>query len=387
MTNQRTNKILKNPFARRMVRIMLIILAALLGCAVLLTGWLLILSPGRVEAYRDQNGTILAGSISEKTFVNIGGAEQGMFIKGKNTENPVLLFLHGGPGMPTYFLSKQYPARLEDNFTVCYWEQRDAGISYSPDITAESMTAEKLVSDTIEVTNYLRKRFGQEKIYLMGHSWGSFLGIQAAAKEPGLYYAYIGVSQITKQLESEKLAYKWMMERYTQAGNTAKANILKEYPILENDTSAVAWFKNPARDTTMHELGIGTMHNMKDVYNGVFFPFLGTREYTIGEKFNTFFRSRPFLKKETKLIDQLFAADIPAEVPKLEIPVYFLSGSYDLTVNHDLNKAYLERLQAPIKGYYTFSESAHCPMHEEPVRFLEIMVKDVLNGTTTLADK
>lgn len=382
-----TNQILIKPFAQRIVRFMLIILAALLGLAVLLTGWLLLLSPGRVEAYRDQNGTVLAGSISEKTFVNIGGAEQGMFIKGKNTDNPVLLFLHGGPGMPTYFLSKQYPAGLEDNFVVCYWEQRDAGISYNPAITAESMTAEKLVSDAIEVTNYLRERFGREKIYLMGHSWGSFLGIQAAAKEPELYYAYIGVSQVTKQLESEKLAYKWMLEQYTQAGNTAKANKLKAYPILENDTSAAAWFKDPARDTTMHELGIGTMHNMKDVYNGVFFPFLGTREYTVTEKMNTFFRSRPFLKNQTKLIDQLFATDITAKVPELEIPVYFLSGSYDLTVNHALNKAYLERLQAPIKGYYTFSESAHCPMHEEPARFMEIMVEDVLNGTAALADK
>ena len=177
-----------------------------------------------------------------------------------------------------------------------------------------------------------------------------------------------------------------MMEQYSETGNIKKVNKLREFPILENDTLTISWFKNPLRDTVMHETDIGTIHNMKDVFSGVFIPFLKTREYTLGEKFNTFFRSKPFMKNETNLFDQLLATDITTKVPKLEIPVYFLSGCYDLTVNHDLNKAYLERLQAPLKGYYTFTGSAHCPMHEEPERFMKIIVEDVLKGTINLVD-
>lgn len=374
-------------FMRKAGRIMLIILSVLLAGVLVLTGVLLARSPGRVDPFLDKNGVVPAGSISEKIFLNIGGVEQGMFIRGRDIKNPVLLFLHGGPGMPTYFLTKQFPTGLEDRFTVCYWEQRGAGISYSPDGKAENLTVEQLISDTIEVTNYLRKRFGQEKITLMAHSWGTFIGMQAAAKAPELYCAYVGVSQITNQLASEKIAYKWMMEQYLASGNTNKVKMLQSFPILESDASVIPYFKAPVRDAAMHELGVGTMRNMKDVYNGVFFPFLGTKEYTLAEKFNTFFRAKPFIQKETGLIDELFATNLTVKVPKLEIPVYFMSGSYDYTVNHELNRAYLTQLQAPVKGYYTFSGSAHSPMHEEPDRFMRIIVEDVLNGTTALADK
>jgi pimeloyl-ACP methyl ester carboxylesterase len=100
-----------------------------------------------------------------------------MFIKGMNRSNPVLLWVHGGPGMPDYFLAEQYPTGLEDLFTVVWWEQRGAGLSFASDIPPSTMTVDQFISDTYEVTDYLRERFGQEKIYLLGHSWGSFIGI------------------------------------------------------------------------------------------------------------------------------------------------------------------------------------------------------------------
>ena len=368
------------------MRIMLNLLTAMLTCVVLLTGYLLLLSPGVTEPYRDSNGNVLPESISEKTFATIGGVKQGMMIKGKNANNPVALFLHGGPGMPTYFLTKQFPNGLEDYFTVCYWEQRGAGISYTANMNAADITTEQLVSDAIEVTNYLCRRFGQEKIYLIGHSWGSFIGLLTAAQAPELYHAYIGISQITNQAESEKIAYAWMTARYTEAGNSQKMKLFSKYPIDQSVAVLAAWFKTPERDSCMHELGVGTMRDMKDVYSGVFFPYLGMKEYTLAEKFNTFFRAKPFLRNKTKLIDQLFSFDLSARVPELAVPVYFMSGSYDLTVNHDLNKAYFTELMAPVKGYYTFGASAHSPQHEEPERFMQIMREDVLNGKTDLAD-
>ncbi len=369
-------------------RFMLIILSIVLVCLLILLSVLLAYSPGKPEPFRVEIGKQPGSSISEKIFVNIGCIKQGMFIKGKDRNNPVLLFLHGGPGMPTYFLAEKYPTGLENNFTVCYWEQRGGGISYNRDISAGSITLDQLISDAIEVTNYLSKRFGQEKIYLMGHSWGSLIGIQAAAKAPELYHAYIGVSQVSKQNESEKLAYRYMMDQYVSAGNKKMAEKLRSHPVLESDAAMITYFKSPLRDITMHDLGVGTMHNMKSVITGVFLPVMFCRAYTLLEKINLW-RAKLYLRNKTKLIDELLSQDLTASAAKLEIPAYFFSGIYDYTVNYNLSKAFLESLQAPVKGFYTFSRSAHCPMHEEAEKFIGIMVEDVLNGTVggrSLAD-
>lgn len=178
-----------------------IILGGIIVCFVICIVILVALSSGRIRQFIDEEGNILENSIAERCFAEINGAKLGMIIKGQDTSNPILLFVHGGPGMPEYFLTKDYPTGLEEYFTVAWWDQRGAGLSYSSDINKEDMTIEQFVEDTIAVTNFLREKFGQEKIYLMGHSWGSFIAIEAAQKAPELYEAYIGVGQITNQID------------------------------------------------------------------------------------------------------------------------------------------------------------------------------------------
>jgi pimeloyl-ACP methyl ester carboxylesterase len=254
---------------------MLTIVFILLAGMLILLGVLLAWSPGKPEPFLDENGNPLAGSISEKIHVNISGLEQGMFIKSKNINNPVLLFVHGGPGMPEYWLTQRYPTGLEDLFTVVWWEQRGAGLSYSPDIPAETMTAEQFISDTLAVTNYLRNRFGKEKIYLMAHSWGSYIGIQAAARAPELYYAYIGTGQISYQIKSEQLAYEYALEYYKKNGNTGMVQRLEAAPPTMTVPLPAAYIS--LRDEYMHGAGIGTTHDMNSVVTGIFFPSLQFR--------------------------------------------------------------------------------------------------------------
>ncbi|MEN6463119.1 MAG: alpha/beta hydrolase [Syntrophomonas sp.] len=369
-------------FMRRAGRIVLITLPILLACILILVGVLLAWSPGKPKPFLNENGKVLAGSISEKIHVSINGVEQGMFIKSKNKANPVLLFIHGGPGMPEYFLTQSYPTGLEDYFTVCYWEQRGAGLSYSSDIPSETLTEEQLISDTLEVTNYLRKRFGQEKIYLMAHSWGSFIGIQAAARAPEMYNAYIGTAQISQPLESEKLAYKYMMEQYTLAGDKRMVQRLKKFPITEMDIVPNSY--RSLRDETMHELGIGTMHNMKSVVSGIFLPSWKCPEYTLSEKVNIW-RGK-WSAYSINMWNQMIASDLTTKVAKLDIPVYFFHGIYDYTCSYTLAKDYFEKLQAPSKGFYTFEKSAHSPLFEEPKKMQHILQKDVLVGVNNLAD-
>lgn len=373
---QSTNK----SFFQRMVWIMLTMLAVLLACAFILVGVLLVRSPGKPEPFLDEKGIPLANSISEKIYVDINGMKQGMFIKSKDKTKPVLLLLHGGPGMPEHAMSRSHPIVLENYFTVCWWEQRGAGLSYSSDIPLETMTFEQLISDTIEVTNYLRKRFGQKKIYLMAHSGGTFTGIQAASRAPELYHAYISMAQITNQLESEKMAYKYMIEQLTKDGNKKMLRKLEKYTMDEINTPS---YKN-FRDEPMHMLGIGTTRNMKSVISGIFLPVMLQKEYTLSEKINVW-RGKFFTTKTANLWGQLVVTDLNNKVQKINTPVYFLHGIYDYTVSYTLAKDYFKKLQAPLKGFYTFEQSAHSPLFEEPEK-MRYIIEDILAGANNHAD-
>jgi pimeloyl-ACP methyl ester carboxylesterase len=356
-------------------------ISSLLACIPILVGVLLLWSyPGKPQPFVDENGSLLAGSISEKVFVNINGVEQGMFIKSKDATHPVLLYLHGG--MPEYFLTRRYPTGLEDYFTVVWWEQRGSGISYSADIPPETMTLEQMISDTLEVTNYLRHRFGKEKIYLMGHSGGTLIGIQAAARAPELYYAYIGVAQMSNQLNSEKLAYEYMLQQFEENGNTKMVRKFEEAPVTMADGTPDAYLA--LRDGAMHSLGIGTTHDMNSVITGIFLPSLTSKEYTLVEKFNMW--SSKSRSGVSPLWDDMLATDLSKEVTELSIPVYFFEGIYDYTCSYTLAKEYFDQLKAPIKGFYTFEQSAHSPLFEEPEKMGHILQEDALVGVNNLAD-
>jgi pimeloyl-ACP methyl ester carboxylesterase len=363
-------------------RVVLIAVSIPAGALVILLGVLLAVSPGKPKPFLDGNGRVLARSISEKTHVEINGVQEGMFIMGRDTDNPVLLFLHGGTAMPEYFLTQKYPTGLEQYFTVCWWDRRGAGLSYGAEVKPESLTLEQSISDTIVVTNYLRSRFHKDKIYLMGHSGGSLIAIQAAARAPELYYAYIGVGQMTYQLKSEMLSYEYMVKRYKEIGNVRMARQLEASPPTMSIPLPVSYMK--LRDKAMHELGVGTTRDMKSVITGVFLASWLCREYTFGEKVGMW---RGKFSGDKILWNQMIGTDLTKVVPKLDIPVYFFHGKYDYTVSYPMAKAYLGELRAPEKGFYTFENSAHSPLFEEPARMRRIFEQDVFAGANLLADK
>lgn len=381
MTDHKRKRLSIQSFARKAGRVMLVVISILFACIFILLGVLQFWSyPGKPKPFLDKNGRPLAGSLSEKVFVNINGVEQGMFIKSKDLTNPVLLYLHGG--IPDYFLTERYPTDLEDNFTVVWWEQRGSGLSYSLDIPRETMTLEQMISDTQEVTNYLRHRFGKEKIYLMGHSGGSFIGIQAAAQAPELYYAYIGVAQMSNQLQSEKLAYDYMLQQFKENGNTKMVQRLEAAPVTMTDGTPDAYLA--VRDVAMHSLGVGTAHDMHSVITGVFLPSLQSRDYTFSEKVNLW-RGKAS-SGVSSLWEEMMTTDLGEQLPELHLPVYFFHGIYDYTCSYTEAKAYFEKLKAPVKGFYTFDQSAHSPMFEEPEKMQKILQADVLLGANSLAD-
>jgi pimeloyl-ACP methyl ester carboxylesterase len=349
----------------------------------LVTGGLLWLwSPGTPRPFLDAAGRPIAGSISEKIWVDINGVKQGMVIRGKNVANPVLLVVHGGPGMPDYVLTEQYPPELEDLFTVVWWDQRGTALSYDPHIPAASMTIEQFISDTLASTDYLRQRFHQDKIYLLGHSWGSFVGIQAAARSPERYRAYLGTGQMVFQLESEKMAYDYMLAAYRRRGDTAMVRDLEATPVSTTSGTPQAYLQ--LRDKAMHQLGIGTTHDMKSVITGIFLPSWTFPGYTLQEKVDLW-RGRSF-SQSFGLWEQLIQVDLRKVVPRLQVPVYFLEGKYDYTCNTELAREYFRALDAPLKGFYEFDDSAHSPIFEQQAQVHRVLQVDVLAGTNTLAN-
>jgi pimeloyl-ACP methyl ester carboxylesterase len=292
----------------------------------------------------------------------------------------MLLYLHGG--IPDFFLTEKYPTGLENHFTVVWWERQGSGLSFDKNIPPATITLEQLISDTKEVTHYLRKRFDKEKIYLMGRSGGTYLGIQVAACAPELYHAYIGVAQMTNQLKSEKLAYDFMLEQFKKNGNNKMVQKLEAAPVTMNGGTPATYLA--LRDNAMHSLGIGTTHEMNSIVTGMFLPSLISRCYTMSEKVNLW---RAKSRSGVSLLwDEILATDLATKVPELQIPVYFFHGICDYTVSYPLAMEYFKKLKAPIKGFYTFEKSAHSPLFEEPEKVISILRNDVLAETNNLAD-
>jgi pimeloyl-ACP methyl ester carboxylesterase len=301
-------------------------------------------------------------TVVEKTHVAINGVRQGMVNTVADATNPVLLVVHGGPGMPDYFLTREHPPDLDDLFTVVWWDQRGAALSYRRDIPRATMTVEQHIDDTIAVSQHLRRRFDQERVFLLGHSWGSFIGIQAAARAPELFHAYIGMAQVTQQLQSEKLAYDHMLAEYSRRGDRRMVRALVCAPVTLEGGTPRGYLR--LRDKAMHRLGIGTMRDMDSVVTGIFLASLRFPGYTAREKLDLW-RGRLF-SRSFGLWEEVLRTDVAEAVPRLDVPAFFLHGSHDYTASRVLARRYFEALEAPVKRFYEFNDSAHSPIFEEP---------------------
>ena len=321
-------------------------------------------SKGKISQFYDENGEVIENSIAEKCYLEVKDGKLGMIIIAKDISNPVLLVCGGGPGIPEYLLEYMYPSSLADNFVVCYLEYRGTGLSYSSDIKTEEMTTEKYISDIVEVSKYLSERFEKEKIYIMGHSFGTYIAIKTVQQHPEYYNAYMAMAQICNQTESEYMAYDYMKAQYEQLGNTQKVGKFENYPIRESDEMYTKYFSSSLRDTAMHELGVGTTRDMDSVITGIFLPSLKCKAYTWEERINIWRGKR--MATQFPVVRDATHFNAFNEVTSLQIPIYFFAGKHDYTCCFDLQYEYYKQIESPIKEFYVFEHSAHSPIFEEP---------------------
>ena len=307
------------------------------------------------------DGETLPGSIAELITVPIGGHDQVLMIRGRNTENPVLLYLTGGPG-GTDLGAIRRDVTLEEEFVVVVWEQRGAGKSYAALDPTETFTLDQMVSDTIEVTGYLQDRFDEEKIYLVGQSWGSTLGVLAAREAPELYHAFVGVGQMVSQRETDNMFWEDTMAWAVDTGNVGLVEELRSNgPPPYADLNQYAPVVSHEHDWNRYaELEL----------NNEMPAILFVPEYTFMDRVNAF---RGFLDTNGTLYPQLQDIDLRRDVGTLEVPFVMVLGEHEARGRAVLAEEWFEMLDAPSKEVFIFEGSGHRAHFDRPGDFSAVM--------------
>lgn len=310
-----------------------------------------------------------ARSISSLEPIRLGGVDQWVTIRGHDTENPLLLYVHGGPGMSDMGSIRHFIPTLEEHFTVVHWSQRGAGKSYSSRIPAASMTIEQFVDDLESLTRHLLHRFGQRKLFLVGQSWGTVLCMRLVKRAPELIYAYVGVNQVVDRAQEELFSYRATLDRAREQRNRKAVAQLKALG------EPVAGVFATLEGTLVHKTWARTLGMITFDPKG--FVALGraivlSPELTLKDILN-FFRA---LRWNMELLWKEFCqANLFQEISAVKVPVYFVAGQHDTITNPNLQAQYLDQLLAPKKEYILFEHSGHMACYEESQRFNQVMLK------------
>ncbi len=327
------------------------------------------------EPIVDKNGNDLPNSVAIIKDTLLNGASQRLTIRGNDRSNPPLLRIHGGPGefhMPQFY--KFTGNDLEDLFTVCYWDQRGAGPAYSENLPDNSITLTNIVKDGIDISKFLIKKFGKEKVYIEGNSWGTVVGAFMVKENPALFEAYFGVGQFGNSLENEILSYSFVLNEATKNNDTLSVQKLKKigappYSSDEEATNAV-----PIQRSVLVNYATNNLHFSNSDLMNLILLYDG---WTMGYKWKVISEgqygiSAPILWKET-MVD-LNLIDKVAEWP---LPVYIFQGSEDHFTDTSLAKAYFDSIKAPTKEFYLFEGNGHMASAENPNKYREI-IKQIL---------
>ncbi|WP_391120902.1 alpha/beta fold hydrolase [Psychrobacillus sp. L3] len=305
-------------------------------------------------------------SISELKPILLGGIEQWISIRGEDKKLPVLLFLHGGPGTSQMALIGDYQKELENHFVVVNWDQRGAGLSYTKQVTKESMTIEQFLKDTIEITNYLRKEFQQDKIYIVGHSWGTILGLLAINEHPELYHHYFGVSQVLSMSKIEELSYRMILEK-AKKHNHQKA-IAQLTEMGKPPWTNLKHNRIHQKYLEIFKSGISRDGILLKTFVKKMFK---SSEYTFFDMIR-FIRGQYFSNKN--LMEEVRSLDLSEMIRFVKVPITLMMGRYDLATPAEPTKIWFDRLQAGEKDWIWFERSAHSPLFEENQKFIDLVL-------------
>jgi len=304
-------------------------------------------------------------SINEASFLQINNTKLFTLIKAENINNPILLIIHGGSSQTANFA--WFNKELEKDFIVVYFDQRAEGKSTFDTIDTSSLTLKNYIEDIHQLTNYLKNRFKKEKIYLLGHSMGSLLGMKTIEKYPNDYISYIAVSQYVDALKNDNIAYDLLQNDF----RVNKKQLKDIQRITKNNINKLN-LKRRTKELLLLAIKHGGMlykRNFFNVFKILIFPIFIFKEYNFKDKLNalTQNKQRLIFYYESSLED----------IIKIDIPIYFIHGKEDLVINYNLTKEYFEKIKAPKKEFITFEKSAHFPQFEEAKRFNTLIISRI----------
>lgn len=310
--------------------------------------------------------------IDELRTVQIGGIPQWVSIRGADRSNPILLFLHGGPGSPEMPQSWTFERPWEDFFTVVQWDQRDAGKTFSAAhrIPDKAMTMAELQSDTDQLIEWLRQRYGKKKIYLLGFSFGSILGLRVALHHPEWLYAYIGVGQVVNAHRNEVVGYQETLAQAELVHNEAAIKALK----------ALAPYPGP----------IGQIPISKIVIERHWDAALGGMLYgrTEDDATSLWALSPDYTAYDVKSAELGELSSVEILVPQIEnvdfdhdvnykCPIFIFAGAHDRTTPESIAAAYYKTIRTPVKRFFLIRNAAHYVVNEAPGEVLMDLVQYV----------
>lgn len=322
----------------------------------------------------DARKIVTPNGVEEQLEISIGGTKQWITVRGRDKNNPILLMIHGGPASPEMPVSWWFQGGWEDYFTVVQWDQRGSGKSYGsndPAVIGPTLSLDRIAEDAGEVVQYLRTRYDKKKIFVLGHSWGSLVGLTLAERHPEWLYAYVGMGQVISGLENERVGYALTLQAHEAAGNTKAVEELKAIaPYPEKDGSAPLDKLDIERKwsialggLTYGRLGLDYYYNLVD-----FAP-----EYTPTDVVNVDKGSRLSLGP---LFPELLKFEYREKL-NWKCPIVIFAGRHDLTTPSDVVADWIKRVKAPKKKIIWFENSAHMMMVEEPGRMLVHLVQEV----------
>jgi pimeloyl-ACP methyl ester carboxylesterase len=291
-------------------------------------------------------------SIASLEQITLGGSPQWVLIRGANRNNSLLLFLHGGPGMPTMYLAHDFQRELEQSFIVVQWDRRGAGKSYAAGLSGPEMTVSREIDDTLELIDHLRSRFHQKKLYLVGFSYGSYLGILVAQRAPEVLHAYVGIGQLAcSNDENRTIQDLWIREQAARAPDNDALDELNGRKPLDREK----WlFKYGAE-----------IHSSRNWWP-LLWSGLRAPEYTFQDVANV---KKGVDLTASKIRYDVINGSILENVPALQVPVYFFTGRFDYTDPTPCTARLFDNINAPAKRIIWFEHSAHFVFLEEPSRF------------------
>jgi pimeloyl-ACP methyl ester carboxylesterase len=305
--------------------------------------------------------------------LTIGGSDQWILERSEDTDNPVILFLHGGPGTSQLTLNRRNTKDLEKSFIVVNWDQRGAGKSYSAIYDSAKMNIDQFVEDTKELTLYLLKKFHKDRIILAGHSWGSFIGALTASSYPELYYCYIGIGQVANMKENEIVSYRWTLNQAVLKDDKRAISKLESIgtPPYQGDWQG----KTLIQRRFLGSFG-GEVHASRiGAFGLVVGSLMFSCEYTLIDRINFF---KGIFGSMKILWPQLLEVDLFKSVPEFKIPVYMMEGRFDQESPSEIAERYFKAIKAPSKELIWFEKSAHMINSEEKDEFNKVLVDRIL---------